>query len=215
MDANDDSSPPEIEPTKGTDDEPPDISDASDESETGLSIRVDVAPCESEATYTVHSSGVDPSKEVRMDIDSDVGKMAMSMPSERAEQIADSLLAATPTHRPQTGVKPLEITQSADDVYELLSARRRRLVIQYLDHHLSSDETVDVGTLAEFIAAKEQRKSRDEIDAAERKSAYVSLTQRHLSQLAAASVVIWDDQAGRVGRGQSVEELARLISLID
>lgn len=215
MDANDDSNPPDIEPTKGTDHEPPDDSDASDESVADLSVRVDVAPRVSEAAYTIHSSGVDPSREVRMDIDSDVGTMALSMPSERAKQIADSLLAATPTHQPQTDVKSLEITQSADDVYDLLSARRRRLVIQYLDHHLSSDETVDVGTLAEFIAAKEQRKSRDEIDAAERKSAYVSLTQNHLSQLTDANVVIWDDQAGRVGRGQSVEGLARLISLID
>jgi hypothetical protein len=84
---------------------------------------------------------------------------------------------------------------STEDVYEVLSNRRRRYAI----HHLKqSDAPVDVSTLAEQVAAWENDKSPDELDSQERKRVYISLYQSHLPTLEKRGLVEYDDDRGLV-----------------
>ena len=86
-------------------------------------------------------------------------------------------------------------TLSAEDVYEVLSNRRRRYAIHYLKQ---SDGPVDVSTLAEQVAAWENEKPVAELDSQERKRVYISLYQSHLPTLEERGLVAYDDDRGIV-----------------
>jgi hypothetical protein len=84
---------------------------------------------------------------------------------------------------------------STEDVYEVLSNRRRRYAI----HHLKqADDPVDVSTLAEQVAAWENDKSVEELGSQERKRVYISLYQSHLPTLEERGLVVYDDDRGIV-----------------
>jgi hypothetical protein len=90
---------------------------------------------------------------------------------------------------------------STEDVYEVLSNRRRRYAI----HHLKqSDDPIDVSTLAEQVAAWENDKSPDELDSQERKRVYISLYQSHLPTLEKRGLVDYDDERGIVKLTDSI-----------
>ncbi len=86
-------------------------------------------------------------------------------------------------------------TLSAEDVYEVLSNRRRRYAIHYLKQ---SGDPVDVSTLAEQVAAWENGKSVAELESQERKRVYISLYQSHLPTLEKRGLVVYDDDRGIV-----------------
>lgn len=94
-------------------------------------------------------------------------------------------------------------TISTEDVYQVLSNRRRRYAIHYLKQ---SDETVDVSTLAEQVAAWENHKSVTELDSQERKRVYISLYQSHLPTLEERGLVNYDDDRGVVELTDSIAD---------
>lgn len=61
---------------------------------------------------------------------------------------------------------------SRDTLYEMLANRRRRYDIHYLQRH---ERQVELGTLAERVAAWEHETDTDRITSAQRKSAYTAL----------------------------------------
>jgi hypothetical protein len=76
------------------------------------------------------------------------------------------------------------------EVFDLLSNHRRRYVI----HFCKQRETpVEVGELAEQVAAWENDKTVEEIDHAERKRVYTSLQQTHLPTLADAEMIRYEN----------------------
>ncbi len=90
---------------------------------------------------------------------------------------------------------------STEDVYEVLSNRRRRYAI----HHLKqTDGPVDVSTLAEQVAAWENDKPVAELDSQERKRVYISLYQSHLPTLEKRGLVAYDDDRGIVELTDSI-----------
>jgi len=90
---------------------------------------------------------------------------------------------------------------STEDVYEVLSNRRRRYAI----HHLKqTDGPVDVSTLAEQVAAWENGKPVEELDSQERKRVYISLYQSHLPTLEKRGLVAYDDDRGIVELTDSI-----------
>jgi hypothetical protein len=90
---------------------------------------------------------------------------------------------------------------STEDVYEVLSNRRRRYAI----HHLKqTDSPVDVSTLAEQVAAWENGKPVAELDSQERKRVYISLYQSHLPTLEKRGLVAYDDDRGIVELTDSI-----------
>lgn len=84
---------------------------------------------------------------------------------------------------------------STEDVYEVLSNRRRRYAIHYLKQ---TGDAVDVSTLAEQVAAWENGKSIAELDSQERKRVYISLYQSHLPTLEKRGLVTYDSDRGIV-----------------
>lgn len=78
---------------------------------------------------------------------------------------------------------------SEDDILEVLSNRRRRQVITYLQE---GNGTATAGELAEHIAAAENDTSVAQVSSDQRKRVYVSLYQHHLPMLDDANVVDYD-----------------------
>jgi len=84
---------------------------------------------------------------------------------------------------------------SRDDVYGVLSNHRRRYAIHYLQQ---TDGTVELGPLAETVAAWENGTTVDSITSQQRKRVYTSLQQFHLPKMAEKNVVDFDSRAGTV-----------------
>lgn len=98
-----------------------------------------------------------------------------------------------------------------DEAFELLRNSRRRHVVEYVAD-LQSDETVRLRELAIYIAALEFDQEPDAVSRAHIKSVRNALYQSHLAKLAEADVIEYDERAGTVGRGSTIELLADLIS---
>ncbi len=84
---------------------------------------------------------------------------------------------------------------STEDVYEVLSNRRRRYAIHYLKQ---TEGSVDVSTLAEQVAAWENGKPISGLDSQERKRVYISLYQSHLPTLEKRGLIVYDAERGLV-----------------
>lgn len=77
-----------------------------------------------------------------------------------------------------------------DEVFELLSNRRRR----YALHACKRYETpIELGDLAEYVAAWEYEKDRERLNSAERKRVYTSLQQSHLPRMAKAGMIEFEN----------------------
>ena len=72
------------------------------------------------------------------------------------------------------------------DVFTLLSNERRRGVVRAFQE---LDAPVDVGDLAEWIAARENDKTIPELTSEERRRVYSALQQRHLDHLEEAGII--------------------------
>ena len=81
-------------------------------------------------------------------------------------------------------------TPGKGEVFDLLSNHRRRYVIHFCKQ---ADGAVEVGEVAEQVAAWENEKTVEEIDHAERKRVYTSLQQTHLPTLADADMILYEN----------------------
>lgn len=98
-----------------------------------------------------------------------------------------------------------------DLVFDLLGTSRRRAVIRYLE---AESGPVEIGDLANYIAAHEYGKSVEEITPDERKRVYVSLYQCHLPKMAAADVIGYE-QGDPVERGPHFDTFATMLTHAD
>lgn len=94
-----------------------------------------------------------------------------------------------------TAVEDISAELSTEDVYDVLSNRRRRYAIHYLKQ---VDGQVDVSTLAEQVAAWENNKPIEGLTSQERKRVYISLYQSHLPTLEKRGLVVYDEDRGTV-----------------
>jgi hypothetical protein len=101
---------------------------------------------------------------------------------------------------------------SRDDVFEMLSNRRRRYAI----HHLKRAEgRVSLSELAEQVAAWENETTIKGISSDERKTVYTSLQQFHLPKMEETGVVRYDDRAGTVELTDSAATLDIYLEVVD
>jgi len=82
-----------------------------------------------------------------------------------------------------------------DDVYEVLSNRRRRFTIHYLQRN---GARAALGTIAEHVAAWEDGVDVAAVGSAARKNVYTSLQQFHLPKMEDLNLVRFDRRAGEV-----------------
>lgn len=92
---------------------------------------------------------------------------------------------------------------STDTLFHLLGNRRRRWAIRYL----TRNGTVELGDLAEQVAAWEQGLPRKQVTAQQRKRTYTSLQQTHLPALEEAAVIDFDSDRGVVAVTDQMETL--------
>ncbi|MDS0294788.1 DUF7344 domain-containing protein [Halogeometricum luteum] len=91
-----------------------------------------------------------------------------------------------------------------DDIYSMLSNRRRRLV---LDHLRRIGEEVSVRDLSEEVAALENGIDAKEVTYKQRKRVYTSLHQTHLPKLDDVGVVVYDRDRGTISLTPLATEL--------
>jgi len=92
-----------------------------------------------------------------------------------------------------------------DIVFEILKNKRRRLVLRYVRRE--ENGTVDLGELAEHVAALENDKSVSALTSGERKRVYVGLYQCHLPKMDDAGIVEFDRNRGTIELGDTADQL--------
>ena len=88
------------------------------------------------------------------------------------------------------------------ELFEVLSNQRRRFAV----YAVSGEDEVELGTLAERIAAWENEQPVEQVTSDERKRVYTALQQSHLPKLAEAGLIDYDDRAGLVRPRPEIEE---------
>lgn len=98
---------------------------------------------------------------------------------------------------------------SPDDVFDVLRNARRRYVLRALQQV----DSIQLGTLAERIAAREHQTTVDRVSSSERKSVYTSLYQTHLPKLADQGVIDYDRDRGVIELTEAATQLEAFLDL--
>ncbi|WP_276261518.1 DUF7344 domain-containing protein [Haloglomus litoreum] len=115
----------------------------------------------------------------------------------------DETAQARPSATPGGGARP-----SLDGMFGVLRNDRRRAVLRYLD---SRAAPVEIGAVAEHIAALENEKPPELLHSLERKRVYVALYQFHLPKMADAGVIEFAKDRGRITPGPDFERVRRYL----
>jgi hypothetical protein len=91
-----------------------------------------------------------------------------------------------------------------DDVFELLSNQRRRMVLYYLRQ---SGGSIGMKELAGQIAAMENEIPSGDLTSQQRKRVYVSLYQTHLPKMAEMNTIEYDKEEGIVSLTDQTDEI--------
>jgi hypothetical protein len=97
-----------------------------------------------------------------------------------------------------------------DVIFGLLSAERRRHVLQYL---ADNDGYTTLSDLAEYIAAKENDTEIRLLTSQQRKRVYVGLYQCHLPKLDDSDVIDFDQSRGTVQRRPNADLLCPYLDI--
>lgn len=100
---------------------------------------------------------------------------------------------------------PARTSLNPDDVYDILSNERRRLILDHIE-----DRAWTLDDLATAIAGLENDKPPRLVDSQEKKRCYVGMYQCHLSQLDGLGVVDWDKRSGHITKGPEYEGVRRI-----
>lgn len=99
-----------------------------------------------------------------------------------------------------------------DDLFEVLSNRRRRYVVHALKQR--DDESIDLGPLAEQIAAWEYDLDIQEVDSQIRKRVYTALQQSHLPMMDSVGVVEFDKREGVVEPTPALDDCEIYVDIV-
>ena len=99
----------------------------------------------------------------------------------------------------EAAVEQREEGLTREDIFEVLSNRRRRCVLHYL-RSLSDGETATLSEIASQVAAWENGVNASAVDYENRKSVQTSLYQLHLPKLADKGVVEYDQRSNTIRR---------------
>jgi len=110
------------------------------------------------------------------------------------------------------GTGPSEPDLDRDDVFDVLSNPRRRYALHVLR---SADGTVELGEVAEQVAAWEHDTTVEAVDAGVRKNTYTALQQRHLPRMDDMGVVEFDSRAGTVEPAEALDEFDIYLEVVE
>lgn len=100
---------------------------------------------------------------------------------------------------------------SKDDTYEVLANRRRRYTVHALE---ANGGPMELGTIAERVAAWENGIDEMEVSYDERKRVYTALQQSHLPMMERKGVVEYDKPRGVVEPTPSLEDVDVYMEII-
>ncbi len=103
-----------------------------------------------------------------------------------------------------SALRQRSVSLPPDDLFSVLSHRRRRFAIYYLKN---VDGPVELGALAEQVAAWENQKERHEITSDERKRVYTALQGSHLPPMDKAGLLHFDKDRGIIKPEAALYEL--------
>lgn len=86
------------------------------------------------------------------------------------------------------------VSPSKDEIFFILSNRRRRYVLHSLKR--SSSDFITLGELATRVAAWEHDKNEEKLAGTERKRVYTALQQSHLPKMAEAGIIEYEPDRG-------------------
>ena len=101
--------------------------------------------------------------------------------------------SASSEEQPEADVR-IDGSIRRERIFEILSNKRRRLVLRYLRQ--SSDDDIEFRDLVDQVAAWENDTTLEQLESSERKCVYTALRQTHLPKLDEAGVVDFDRQRG-------------------
>ncbi|WP_324663586.1 DUF7344 domain-containing protein [Haloarcula sediminis] len=110
------------------------------------------------------------------------------------------------------GVQSGQDKLSRDDAFEMLSNRRRRFILHYLQ---DEDAAATLSDLAEQVAAWENETDIANISASERKTVYTSLQQFHLPKMDETGIIEFDQRAGEVSITDAAQDLDIYLEVVD
>lgn len=102
-------------------------------------------------------------------------------------------------------------TLSRNDIFEVLSNRRRRFTLHYLQHH----DGAEIGDVATQIAAWENDERIEEVASNERKTVYTALQQFHLGKMEEKGVVEFDRRAGTIELTDTADSIDIYLEVVD
>jgi hypothetical protein len=114
--------------------------------------------------------------------------------------------ATTPRgHGDDTGSPTVETEEpTRDDIYEILSNPRRRYAVHYLQFH---EEPVELGTLAEQLAAWECDTTVRNVTSTQRKRTYTALQQEHLPKMDRVGIVEFERRDGIIKPAEPLSDI--------
>lgn len=127
-------------------------------------------------------------------------QQSVSAVEQNHEQADDSGGRATPE------------TLTTDEALQLLSNKRRRYALHYLERN---GPQVELGDLAETVAAWETGRTLQEIDSTDRKRVYTSLQSHHLPKMADQAIVEYDERSGIIGLTDQADELDIYLEVVE
>ncbi|MBB6646629.1 DUF7344 domain-containing protein [Halobellus ruber] len=101
---------------------------------------------------------------------------------------------------------------SEDELFDLLSNQRRRFAVHLLKHE---SETMEIGDMAEQIAAWENDIDTAELTGSERKRVYTALQQSHLPKMDRAGVVEFNKNRGVIEPTPAVEDVDLYMDVVE
>ncbi|EMA32371.1 hypothetical protein C446_14704 [Halobiforma nitratireducens JCM 10879] len=100
--------------------------------------------------------------------------------------------------------EPTDEALTEDELFEILSNRRRRHVLHEL---MREGDAIDIGTLSEEIAASEDGLELHEVSSSDRKRVYTALHQSHLPKMDEAGVIEFNRDRGTVEPTAALEDV--------
>jgi hypothetical protein len=117
---------------------------------------------------------------------------------------------ATPQSGAEDSAETGPSTQKTD-IFETLAHPRRQYLIRAID---SESEEVEIGELAEQVAAWELGIEPDEVSSRERKRLYTSIQQHHLPRLDEGGIVEFDPDRGVVNTTTEFEDVEMYLEIV-
>lgn len=133
-----------------------------------------------------------------------VGSSATADSSDGDAPVRDGQAAERESDRGGDETTKVPSSLPKDVVFGLLSAKRRRRVLEFMAEH--GDQTT-LSDLADHIAAMENDTEIRLLSSQQRKRVYVALYQCHLPKMSDADVVEFDKNRGLVEPGSNIDQL--------